>query len=108
VATYVELSDPYANFMKNPAQPGPGVCHTCRGFPAEGYDEDRGCAFNPSYLDAVVPISYAPGLGQLHTALRGYKDNTSAAVRRRFSLGLASVLWRFLASHEGCVARART
>lgn len=106
MATYIELSDPYTNFMQNPARPGPGVCPICRGFPAEGYEEDRGCGFNPTYLDAVVPVSYAPGLGQLHTALRGYKDNGSAAVRRRFSLAIASVLWRFLASHERCVALA--
>jgi hypothetical protein len=106
MATYVELSDPYVNVMQNPAQPGEGICPVCRGFPAPPYTEDRGCAFNPDYIDVVTPVSYAPGLGQLHTALRGYKDNASDAVRRRFTLALASVLWRFLVTHERCIADA--
>jgi hypothetical protein len=106
MATYVELSDPYVNVMQNPARPGEGICPVCRGFPTPSYTEDRGCGFNPSHIDAVTPISYAPSLGQLHTALRGYKDNASPAVRHRFTLALASVLWRFLVTHERCIADA--
>jgi hypothetical protein len=105
--TYVELSDPYTNVLLNPCAVGSTVCPTCRGFPTPGYGpNDRGCAFNPSHLDAVMPISYEPEYEQLHTALRGYKDDRSVQVRQRFTLVIASILWRFLAAHEPCLARA--
>jgi len=106
MASVRELSALLQGSMQNPAQPGPGICPKCRGFPNEGWEEDRGCGQFPDHLDAIVPISYAPGLGQLHTALRGYKDDHFEAVRRRFHVRLASVLWQFLAEHERCVAAA--
>jgi predicted amidophosphoribosyltransferase len=92
--------------MQNPAEPSQGICPICRGFPGEGYSLDYGCGRNPDYLDAVAMISYAPGLGQLHTALRHYKDSPIPAIRQRFQLRLAAVLWRFLDLHEACVAKA--
>src|SRR5947208_14704485 len=92
--------------MRHPLAPGPGVCPICRGFPNEGWTYDQGCGKHPRHLDAVVPISYAPGLDQLHTALRGYKDNSFEKVRRRFQIRLAAVLWKFLREHEQCVADA--
>lgn len=106
MATYVELSDPYANVMINPAPLGPGICPTCRGFPGPGYAKDRGCGFNPDYLDAMAAISYEPMGGQLHTALRGYKDGATSSVRNRLTLVVASILWRFLVHHEDCIASA--
>jgi predicted amidophosphoribosyltransferase len=104
--TVAEASDPYANFMINPAPLGPGVCSTCRGFPNPGYGRCHGCSFNPSLLDAFVPITYSVHLEQMHTELRGYKeDDYPEATRSRSTLGLAAVLWRFLDMHEPCVAR---
>lgn len=105
--TVTEASDPYANFMLNPAPRGPGVCPRCRGFPTPGYAECHGCAFNPDLLDAFVPITYSVHLEQMHTALRGYKtDDYPDSARAHFRIGLTAVLWRFLAAHEPCAARA--
>lgn len=104
--TVGELAALLETSMQNPAQPGPGICPICRGFPNEDWATDVGCGANPNHLDAVVPISYAPGAGQLHTALRHYKDDPREAIRSRFHLQLASVLWLFLDAHEVCVAKA--
>ena len=104
--SYVEVSAPYANFMLQPAKPGDRVCRICRSFAREGYSSCKKCGFQPDHLDVVVPIAYSVGGGQMHHALRNYKDGGSSDVRQRFSVELAAVLWRFLASHERCVARA--
>jgi predicted amidophosphoribosyltransferase len=106
MATVDELAALVQGSMQNPAERGPGICPICRGLPSPGYVTDVGCGSNPEHLDAVVPISYAPGLGQLHTALRGYKDNRLPAVRRQQHVRLAAVLWKFLLNHEECVADA--
>ena len=101
--TVVELSDPYANFMVNPLPPeADGVCIRCLTFTA-GYDTCYPCSRRRVVVDALLPISYSVHLGQLHTALRGYKDSL-APVSQRFTLELAAVLWRFLDRHEGCLA----
>lgn len=101
-----EASDPYGNFMLQPAPAGPGVCVVCHTFIEASYERCYACAHQPQQLDAVVPISYSIHLEQLHDALRGYKDAPVERVRRRFSRGLAAVLWRYLTRHEGCVASA--
>jgi hypothetical protein len=106
MATVGELAALLEASLQNPAQPGPGICPICRGFPGPGHVTDVGCGFNPNHLDAVAPISYAPSLGQLHTALRHYKRSPIPKIRARFHLRLAAVLWRFLAEHESCVAAA--
>jgi predicted amidophosphoribosyltransferase len=104
--SYVEVSAPYANFMLNPAKPGDRVCRVCRSFAGEGYTDCMKCGFQPDHIDVVVPISYSVGRGQMHHALRYYKDGGTRGLRQRFSVELAAVLWRFLVSHERCVARA--
>jgi predicted amidophosphoribosyltransferase len=104
--TVAELAGLLQTSMRNPARPGPGICPICRGFPNDGFTEDRGCGFNPNHLDAVAPISYAPSREQLHTALRDYKDSFYPKVRALFQVRLASVLWLFLDQHEVCVAKA--
>ncbi|MGE5283247.1 MAG: hypothetical protein ACM3N0_13185, partial [Chloroflexota bacterium] len=60
----------------------------------------------PDCLDAMVPITYSEHLGQMHLALRNYKDANSTAIRRHDSIRLAAILWRFLRDHESCVAHA--
>jgi predicted amidophosphoribosyltransferase len=103
VPTVVELSDPYANFLLPPAPPGTaGVCSVCLTF-TQGFDTCYPCGHRRRALDAVLPISYSPRLGQLHAALRGYKEGWASS--RRFTIELAAVLWRFLARHESCLAR---
>jgi predicted amidophosphoribosyltransferase len=106
MATVKELSELLERSMQNPAPPGPGICPRCRGFPNEGYTLDYGCGHTPDHLDALVAISYEPEGGQLHTALRGYKDDPRERVRAAFRRQLAAVLWRFLHRHEACLAAA--
>lgn len=101
--TVAELSDPYANFLLPPSAPGTGdVCSVCLTF-TQGFDTCYACAHHERAADAVLPISYSPHLGQLHAALRGYKEGWPSS--RRFTLELAAVLWRFLDRHETCLAR---
>lgn len=103
MATVRELSDPYTNFLLNPLSPtAQNVCSDCLTF-TRGYPRCYRCENCPRHVDAVLPVSYSVHFGQLHTALRGYKRQTGA-VAERFGLELAAVLWRFLSSHEGCLA----
>ena len=62
------------------------------------------CGHQPRHLPGVLPISYSVHFGQLHHALRQYKDGPPP-VSRRFELELAAVTWRFLEDHEACLAR---
>ncbi|MBX6370535.1 MAG: hypothetical protein IRZ04_21400 [Rhodospirillales bacterium] len=100
--TVVELSDPYANFLLPPASPETaGVCSVCLTF-TRGFDTCYACGHHRRAADAVLPISYSPHLGQLHAALRGYKESWPHS--RRLTIELAAVLWRFLHLHERCLA----
>lgn len=84
-----------------------GVCRTCRTFIDPNYTRCWPCKEEqPNNLDVVVPITYSEHLGQMHTALRSYKDSRSEDVRRYAMVRLAAILWRFLDAHERCVARA--
>ncbi len=98
-----ELSDPYGNFMLAPRH-GRNVCSACFNL-TEGYGRCYACAYGAHRLDGMLPISYSVAGGQLHHALASYKRLWGAATRQ-LSLELAAVLWRHLASHERCLARA--
>jgi hypothetical protein len=101
--TVAELSAPYANFMLGPRR-GPDVCSECFNL-TDGYGRCYGCARGGRFLDSMMPISYSVSGEQLHYALASYKRR-HGVVARRFTLGLAAVLWRHLAQHEPCLARA--
>ncbi|HET9153542.1 MAG TPA: hypothetical protein VFN85_05460 [Solirubrobacterales bacterium] len=101
-----EASEAYERSMRNMAAPGPGVCRVCRGFVDEEYETCYVCGFQPRCLDAVVPITYSEHLGQMHTALRNYKEGASPAIRANAAVRLVGILWRFLGDHEACVAAA--
>jgi predicted amidophosphoribosyltransferase len=103
VPTVAELTELYGNFMLGP-RPGPGVCEVCFTF-TEGHERCFVCGQRAGALDAVAPISYSVAGGQLHHALAGYK-RLEGEVARRLQVEVAAVLWRFLADHEACVARA--
>jgi len=96
----------FAPALRNPPRPGPGVCATCRGPAKVTRHECSSCRRIPPLLDVVVPVSWSLASGPLHRALRGYKDDSLSAVRQYMAAGLAAVLDRFLAEHEGCVAAA--
>jgi hypothetical protein len=98
-----ELSALYENVMLGPRR-GPDVCGTCFNFTA-GYARCYACTHGGLVLDAVAPISYSVAREQLHHALASYK-RLQGDVARRLGAILAAILWRFLAEHEPCVARA--
>ena len=101
--TVGELTAVYGNFMLSP-RPGPSVCQTCFNF-TDGYADCYACAHGERWADVVAPISYSVGREQLHHALASYK-RLSGDVARRLTAELAAVLWRYLAEHEACIARA--
>jgi hypothetical protein len=98
-----ELTAVYGNFMLNPC-PGPSTCRTCFTF-TDGYDRCYPCSHADRALDAVAPVSYSVANGQLHHALASYKRHTGEGARR-LRAELAAVLWRFLQTHEPCIAKA--
>jgi hypothetical protein len=101
--TVAELTALYGNFMLGPRR-GPDVCHVCFNF-TNRFTRCYACAHGGLWLDAVCPISYSVAGEQLHHALRGYK-RIEGEVARRLTVELAALLWRHLAAHERCVARA--
>jgi hypothetical protein len=98
-----ELSAVYENFLLTP-QLGPGVCADCFNL-TEGYERCYACSHGERLLSAVLPISYSVAHEQLHHALASYK-RLDGDIARRLATELAAVLWRFLAIHEECAARA--
>jgi predicted amidophosphoribosyltransferase len=103
VPTVGELSALYENVLLGPRR-GPDVCGTCFNFTA-GYARCWACAHAQPSLDAVAPISYSVAREQLHHALASYK-RLNGDVARRLQAILAAILWRFLTTHEPCVANA--
>ena len=101
--TVGELSALYENVLLGPRR-GPDVCGTCFNFTA-GYARCWACAYGQPSLDAVVPISYSVAREQLHHALASYK-RLDGDVARRLQAILAAILWRFLTTHEHCLAKA--
>lgn len=75
---------------------------SCASRSRRGFDTCYACGHHERAADAILPISYSPHLGQLHAALRGYKEGWPSS--RRFTIELAAVLWRFLDRHERCLA----
>ncbi|MEU0407899.1 hypothetical protein ABZ307_08735 [Streptomyces griseorubiginosus] len=87
---------------------GPGVCQICRGTANVGYPSCRQCQQTGNVLDTgvadvVVPVSLALKGEQYANELWRYK-NAAGPQQMYFRMGLAAVLWRFLALHEGCIA----
>jgi predicted amidophosphoribosyltransferase len=101
-----EASEAYERAMRNIASAGSGICRICWGFIDPQYDTCFKCAHQPEILGVVAPITYSEHLGQMHLALRNYKDGESQAIRRHDSIRVAAILWRFLEAHESCVERA--
>ncbi len=104
--TVEEASDAYANAMRNPAVAGPGVCPICWTFHDPDYPRCYACSQQPDQLDVFVPITYSVDSGQMHAALRRYKDDLDPQARRFHAVRLTAILWRFLEQHERCVAAA--
>jgi predicted amidophosphoribosyltransferase len=104
--TVEEASRAYQQAMRSIAPAGPGICRVCWGFVDPDYGTCYRCGHQPDNLDVMVPITYSEHLGQIHLALRNYKDGGSGRIRRHDAVRLAAILWRFLEGHEECVAAA--
>lgn len=107
MVSVVGLSARYANFLVHPLLPGPGVCQVCRGPANPGYPTCWPCheaarTLRTGTADIVVPISLALKGEQYANELWRYK-NAAGPQRQYFRMGLAAVLWRFLALHEQCI-----
>jgi len=89
--------------MRNVRPAGAGICTLCHTFIDPAYDRCYKCAVQPEMLDTVVPITYSEHLGQMHTALRGYKEGPTQ-LQHYAMPRLASILWLFLEQHEPCIA----
>jgi predicted amidophosphoribosyltransferase len=103
VPTVAELTALYSNFLLGPRR-GPGVCEHCFNL-TEGDRRSFACVHSEPGLDAVAPISYSVAHEQLHHALAGYK-RAPPPIARRMQVELAAVLWRYVSTHEQCIARA--
>jgi predicted amidophosphoribosyltransferase len=103
--TVEEASAAYAGAMRNVLPAGPGICAVCNTFIASGYTYCYRCNDQPDLLDAIVPITYSEHLGQMHVALRNYKEAIGPP-QRYAMVRLGGVLWRFLDEHESCIANA--
>jgi len=103
--TVEEASVAYERAMRNVQPVGSGVCSVCHQFVKREYERCYSCMMGSRVLDAVVPITYSEHLGQMHTALRNYKDGLPQN-QRYAAIRLTAILWRFIEAHEHCVARA--
>ncbi len=103
MASVLDLSDPYGNFMLAPRR-GSGVCERCFNL-TDGYDRCYACDHGGDSLEVVAPIAYSVAGEQLHHALVAYK-RPPAGTARPLERQLAAVLWRHLGAHERCLAGA--
>lgn len=104
--TVDEASTAYERSMRNVLSgQTPGICGQCKTFVDAQYSECLSCRRQPNPAQTVVPITYSLHGGQMHHALRSYKDDLTTSARRYASVRLAGILWRFLDLHEQCVAR---
>jgi predicted amidophosphoribosyltransferase len=103
--TVEEASTAYVRAMRNVPPVRDGICAICKTFISVDYSRCYQCGHQPHRLDVVAPITYSENLGQMHLALRSYKDGVPA-VRNYAMPRLAGILWRYLETHEECIARA--
>lgn len=108
MATTAELTDPYLHIFTRVPPAGPGICSICHRPPNAGFTLCWSCDNTMNQVSQpvrrMVPISLYQVGDQLHTWLRGYKDDRDDALRPRLRLRVAATLGRFLAKHGACVA----
>lgn len=87
---------------------GEGVCPVCHGCPHAGYPTCWSCAVVTAQVThpcrRVVPISLYAIPGELHGALRRYKDARCRKQQGRDLHDVGELVARFLERHEACVA----
>lgn len=105
--TVLDRSDRLAPSLRNPTA-GHGICPHCFAFHDPDYPQCHECR-GPKVqaIDVFVPISYALTGEQLYHALYNYKNaQLGEAAQQQLWANLTSVFWRFIATHERCIARA--
>ncbi len=107
--TIAELTDAFASSLTVVPRVKPGICSLCHGAAHAG-TMCWSCHHTASRVDSptalVVPISLCESRGQLHYALRKYKDARQPHVRNQFTRLLGALLARFLDSHTSCIESA--
>jgi predicted amidophosphoribosyltransferase len=87
---------------------GEGVCPVCHGCPHPGYPTCWSCATVFAQVThpcrRVVPISLYAIPGELHGALRRYKDGRCRSQQGRDLHAVGELVARFLQRHQACVA----
>jgi hypothetical protein len=108
MATIYELSDPYGNYLLPVLPRGQGVCSECKTSVTGTWRRCRACNTAaqelPHLADAIGLVSLAPKSDQLDHELRYYKSDSTFPSRKTTESGLSAVLWRWLKTHETCVA----
>lgn len=110
MATVAELSSPYENHLVRVLPAGAGVCRICHTTVLGDWDQCYQCNEArrrlPTTASAVAFVALSVKGDQLARELWLYKSDRAEHVRNRVRLGLASVVWRWLAGHEQCLANA--
>jgi vacuolar-type H+-ATPase subunit F/Vma7 len=110
VATVAQITAAYENYLLPVLPDQSGVCLVCGTSVVGDFPRCWQCGQAREALDrradVVVPIALAVKGGQLAHELSAYKNSSSTAARARLRVGLAAVLWRWLALHEECMAQA--
>jgi predicted amidophosphoribosyltransferase len=89
-----------------PASAAPGICRVCRLPIDTEIPLCIACANQPNRLDAILPITYAARGGPVYRLLREYKNARVLERGTSAAIWVAGILWRFLDSHEACLANA--
>jgi hypothetical protein len=102
-----ELAAPLLGSMMR--VPGSEVhsCQVCHSSVGSGYLRCYACNQARNLVGenfpTILPITLSSARGQVHYALRNYKDNSDATVRKRFVVQIAGLLELFAAAHEECI-----
>lgn len=108
--TVDQVAAPYENFLVRVPPTGLDVCSTCHSVVDPAYQRCYPCqdatrVLGSNVADVVAFVSMAPRSEQMARELFTYKDDrTTQRQREQKTVGLAAVLWKWLARHERCAA----
>ena len=107
MATVLELTASYENFLIPVLTPREGVCEVCKSSVLPGFTFCYQCYGHRRNLshtaDVVAPIALSVKGAQWAHVLSSYKNSRSASVRDDLALRIGAVLWRWLDTHEACL-----
>jgi hypothetical protein len=110
VATVLELTAGYENFLIPVLTPRDGVCQVCKTSVLPGYPYCYQCSGHRQFLsqtaDVVAPLALSVKGEQWAHELSSYKNSRNASVRSDLALRIGAVLWRWLEAHESCLRLA--